>query len=197
MSLSKEEDKRNRFEKLLSGYTKLLQEKPILTKSITSGSVSGLGNFLSQLIVPVEGKGGKIVWRSVFSYAAFGFFVSGPLIHHLYILIDKLIPRRKDSSLAIDGIKRVILDRFIFTPPFILLFLYVVTILEGHGHEAAITKIKETYWTILKLNWRIWTIFQFINVNYVPQKYRVLFGNGIALFWSIFIAIKRRQMMSS
>ncbi|KAJ8312223.1 hypothetical protein KUTeg_009596 [Tegillarca granosa] len=114
MSLSKEEDKKNRFEKLLSGYTKF-------------GSVSGLGNFLSQLIVPVEGK-------------------------------------------AIDGIKRVILDRFIFTPPFILLFLYVVTILEGHGHEAAITKIKETYWTILKLNWRIWTIFQFINVNYVPQK---------------------------
>lgn len=38
MSLSKEGDKKNVFEKLLSGYTKLLQEKPILTKSVTRSS---------------------------------------------------------------------------------------------------------------------------------------------------------------
>ncbi|XP_071179080.1 peroxisomal membrane protein 2-like isoform X1 [Mytilus edulis] len=232
MSLSKDKSNENAFEKALKAYLGLLQSRPVLTKAITSSSVSAIGNIISQLIVPNQqngGKiawrsvaayasfsssvsaigniisqlivpnqqnGGKIAWRSVATYASFSFVVSGPLIHYFYIWMDKLIPKKKESA-TFDGIKRVVFDRFIFAPPFILLFLYAVTMLEGSGHEAAIAKIKETFWPILKMNWQIWTVFQFINVNYVPLKYRVLFGNAVALVWSVIhviVAVKRRQL---
>ncbi|VDI08542.1 peroxisomal membrane protein 2 [Mytilus galloprovincialis] len=139
----------------------------------SNSSVSAIGNIISQLIVPNQQNGGKIAWRSVAAYASFSFAVSGPLIHYFYIWMDKLIPKKKESA-TFDGIKRVVFDRFIFAPPFILLFLYAVTMLEGSGHEAAIAKIKETFWPILKMNWQIWTVFQFINVNYVPLKFTCL-----------------------
>lgn len=193
MSLSKDKSNENAFEKALKAYLGLLQSRPVLTKAITSSTVSAVGNIISQLIVPNQQNGGKIAWRSVAAYASFSFVVSGPLIHYFYIWMDKLIPKKKESA-TFDGIKRVIFDRFIFAPPFILLFLYAVTMLEGSGHEAAIAKIKETFWPILKMNWQIWTVFQFINVNYVPQKYRVLFGNAVALVWSVIVAVKRRQL---
>jgi hypothetical protein len=59
----------------------------------------------------------------------FRFVVSGPLIHKFYILLDKMMPPKKEKT-ALDGIKRVIVDRLVFAPPFLLMFLYVITILE-------------------------------------------------------------------
>lgn len=100
----------------------------------------------------------------------------------------------KEKATALDGIKRVIVDRLVFAPPFLLLFFYVITILEGQGHQAAIARIKESFWPVLKLNIQVWTVFQYININYVPPKYRVLFGNVLALVWSVFVASKRRKM---
>lgn len=35
-------------------------------------------------------------------------------------------------------------------------------------------KVKQTYWTALKMNWKVWTPFQFINVNFVPVQVRIL-----------------------
>lgn len=195
MSLSKDDKKRepNAAEKMLMAYLQALQTRPVITKACTSGTIAGLGNFLSQVIVPNQENGGKIIWRSVFAYGAFGFGISGPLIHYFYQKLEKLMPKKKDAT-VVDGIKRVLIDRIIFAPPFLLLFLYIVPMLEGSGHQAAVKKIKETFLPVLFMNWRVWTVFQFININYIPLKYRVLFGNAIALLWSIYLATKRRQM---
>ncbi|XP_060578194.1 peroxisomal membrane protein 2-like [Ruditapes philippinarum] len=190
MSLSKE-SKENFFESILNKYLKLLKEKPLITKCCTSASVSALGNFISQKVAPHPD--GKVKWRSVASYATFAFCLSAPIIHYFYMLLEKIQPRKEKPS-QIDNIKRLLIDRFLFTPPFILLFLYVVTILEGQGSAVAMEKIRTQFWTILKMNWKVWTIFTFINVNYIPVRYRVLFGNMVGLFWSVFVAVKRRQM---
>ena len=56
------------------------------------------------------------------------FTLSAPIIHYFYIFLEKFSPK-KDKSKT-DAFKRLIIDRFIFTPPFILLFLYVVPQLE-------------------------------------------------------------------
>ena len=53
---------------------------------------------------------------------------------------------------------------------YIIIQFFLKKNLQGYGHQTAVVKIKETFWPILKMNWKIWTIFQFINVNYVPQK---------------------------
>lgn len=190
MSLSKE-SKENFFESILNKYLQLLKDKPLITKACTSAGVSALGNFISQKIAPAPD--GKVSWRSVASYAAFAFCCSAPIIHYFYIWLEKVSPK-KDKPSQIDNIKRLLIDRLLFTPPFIMLFLYVVTILEGQGNAVAIEKIKTQFWMILKMNWKVWTIFTYININYIPVRYRVLFGNMVGLFWSVLVALKRRQV---
>ncbi|XP_046380539.1 peroxisomal membrane protein 2-like [Haliotis rufescens] len=192
MSLSKSKED-NPVEKALKAYLKLLQEKPILTKACTSAVVSSLGNIVSQLIVPNPQTKGRIAWRSTLAYATFGFCVSGPVFHYFYVNLEKFFPKGSPNA----ALKKVLFDRLIFTPPFIFLFLYVVSVLEGQGHAASMHRIRETYWYILKMNWKVWTIIQFINIKYIPVKYRVLFGNAVSLIWSVFISYKRRSMVSS
>ncbi|KAK3587641.1 hypothetical protein CHS0354_032848 [Potamilus streckersoni] len=220
MSLSKE-DNENILDKLFQKYMKNLQERPVLTKACTSGAISFLSNIISQKIAP--NPDGKIAWRSVAAYTSFGFFITGPLFHNFYLLLDKLFPR-KDKMAPMknqDIAKMIIFDRLVLAPPYLLVFLYAIAILElqlgwfehkklmssanmsddetaspiliGQGTEVAMKRVKATFWTILKMNWRVFTIVQYINFRYVPIKYRVLFGNVIALFFSIYVAVKRRQ----
>nr|XP_058945246.1 peroxisomal membrane protein 2-like [Pocillopora verrucosa] len=173
---------------LVTRYNHCIMEHPILTKSVTSGLTAGLGNLVSQKIVK-RGTGGLIEYRPVIAFAAFGFCATGPLIHYFYEALDKLVPRQVSYAKA----KRLFVDRGIFSPVFLLVFFYVVAILEGKSHREAIMKIRETYWTALKMSWRVWIVFQYVNLNYVPRQYRVLCGNLMAFVWNIYLASKRAQ----
>ncbi|KAK7172796.1 hypothetical protein R3I93_002808 [Phoxinus phoxinus] len=44
----------------------------------------------------------------------------------------------------------------------------------------------------MKMNWKVWTPFQFININYIPVQFRVLFANLVALFWYAYLASVRK-----
>ncbi|CAG5114917.1 unnamed protein product [Candidula unifasciata] len=170
-------------------YVRLLQDRPIITKAATNAIISGIGNIISQLVAPDPATGGRINWRSVLAYSSFGFLVNGPLVHHFYAFLEKAVPKSTPNA----TLKRVLIDRLLFAPPFLLLFLYYVSLVEGAGNKGAVRKITDTYWLILKLNWTAWTFVQYININHVPLKYRTVFGNLCSLIWMMFISIKRRQ----
>ncbi|MEQ2221873.1 Peroxisomal membrane protein 2 [Ilyodon furcidens] len=89
-------------------------------------------------------------------------------------------------------VKRLLLDRLIFAPGFLLLFYLVMNILEAKGWEDFERKMRRSYWTALKMNWKVWTPFTFININFVPVQFRVLFANMIALFWYAYLATVRK-----
>uniref|UniRef100_A0A0B7AHZ9 Peroxisomal membrane protein 2 n=1 Tax=Arion vulgaris TaxID=1028688 RepID=A0A0B7AHZ9_9EUPU len=177
------------LKRALLEYFRLLQDRPVITKAATTAVVSAVGNILSQILAPDPATGGKINLRSVAAYSSFGFLVSGPLVHHFYAFLEKAIPKNSKNA----TLKRVLMDRLIFAPPLLLLFLYYVAILEGAGNKGAVKKIQSTYWMILKLNWTVWTFVQYININHVPLKYRTVFGNLCSLVWMTFISVKRRR----
>ncbi|PAA71101.1 hypothetical protein BOX15_Mlig014069g1, partial [Macrostomum lignano] len=175
---------------LIKKYDRLLNERPLLTKAATSGTIFGLGDILSQLIAPKPGTGGQFSLRSTFAYSAFGFFISGPLIHAFYRQLDRALP--KDSDQQFVALKRTLIDRLLLAPPYLLLLYYSVPLFEGRSLAFAHAKVKDSFLDVLKMNVKIWSLFQFININYVPQKYRVLFMCGLSLLWNIYVAIKRR-----
>ncbi|RUS81433.1 hypothetical protein EGW08_010817 [Elysia chlorotica] len=186
----KRESQEGLFTRALKDYVRLLAERPVITKAVTNSIISAFGNIVSQTLAPDPATGGKINWRSVFAYSSFGFLVNGPLIHHFYAYVEKVLPKNQPNV----AIKRVIFDRFVFAPPFLLLFLYYVAIVEGAGNQGAVKKIKETYWLILKLNWAVWSFVQYFNMNYIPLKFRTVFGNLCSLVWMITISILRSRM---
>lgn len=170
---------------LLARYNYCLMTHPVLTKSVTSAITAGLGNIASQRIQN-RGKNVPLEYRPVVAFSAYGLFVSGPLIHYFYNYLDRFVPKTESYSKA----KRLLVDRGIMSPLLLFIFFYVVAIMEGKSHQGALKKIREHYWTSLKMSWRVWIIFQYFNLNYVPREYRVLAGNMMSFVWSIYLASK-------
>ncbi|XP_039735129.1 peroxisomal membrane protein 2 isoform X1 [Pteropus medius] len=170
----------------LAGYLRLLQLYPVLTKAATSGILSALGNFLAQMIKKwkKEGCSQKPDVSGPVRYAIFGFFFTGPLSHYFYLLMEHWIP----PEVPLAAVKRLLLERLLFAPAFLCLFFVVMNFLEGKAAAACAATMRSRFWPALQMNWRVWTPVQFINVNYVPLQFRVLFASLVALFWYTYLA---------
>ncbi|ELU04105.1 hypothetical protein CAPTEDRAFT_167689 [Capitella teleta] len=188
MSLSKP-DRDSFLQKLSKAYVGLLNEHPLLVKACTSGITGALGNALSQVIVST---GEPFNVKRVAAFAIAGFCYIGPVMHYVYLLLEKLFPRSQRYSM----IKRLLTERLIVTPVFLLGYLYILALMQLRDPKIAALQVYITYMQILKTNWRVWTVFQLINVNYVPQQYRTLFGNFIGLGWGMYMATKTRMASS-
>ncbi|CAM5100045.1 unnamed protein product [Eretmochelys imbricata] len=178
--------------RVLARYLLLLRLHPLLTKAASSAVLSALGSLLSQFIERSRKKPGSsksLDLSGPLRFAIYGFLFTGPLSHYFYLYLEQLIP----SNVPFAMVKRLLLDRLVVAPPFLLLFFFVMNLLEGKDLSAFAEKIKSGYWVALKMNWKVWTPVQFINVNYVPMQFRVLFGNLVSLFWFAYLAsIKKR-----
>ncbi|XP_068461158.1 peroxisomal membrane protein 2 [Clinocottus analis] len=179
--------------RLLQQYLVLLKKYPILTKSVTSGILTALGNLLSQILeAKKKANNGAVVSQvdpaGAARYAIYGLVITGPLSHYFYQLMEMWMP----STDPLCIVKRLLLDRLVFAPGFLLIFYFVMNILEAKGWRDFEKKMRGSYWTALKMNWKVWTPFQFININFVPVQFRVLFANVIALFWYAYLASVRK-----
>ncbi|TRZ00857.1 hypothetical protein DNTS_013405, partial [Danionella cerebrum] len=179
--------------RVLQQYLSLLKKYPILTKSVTSGFLSALGNLLSQVLQhrkksKEHNPKMKISILGPVHFAVYGFFITGPVSHYFYHLLEALFP----ASLPYWLIKRLLLERLVFAPAFLLLFYVVMNVLEGKTLTEVQSKLKTSFWPAMKMNWKVWTPFQFINISFIPVQFRVLFANVVALFWYAYLASVRK-----
>ncbi|XP_075837701.1 peroxisomal membrane protein 2 isoform X2 [Microtus pennsylvanicus] len=111
----------------LAQYLLLLKLYPVFTKAVSSGILSALGNLLAQMIEKKQKKDSQSLdVRGLLRYLVYGFFVTGPLSHYFYLFMEYWIP--PEVPLAI--VKRLLLDRLLFAPAFLLLFFLIINLLE-------------------------------------------------------------------
>ncbi|XP_005085389.1 peroxisomal membrane protein 2 [Mesocricetus auratus] len=173
----------------LAQYLLLLKLYPVFTKAVSSGILSALGNLLAQMIEKKQKNNSQSVDVSgILRYLVYGFFVTGPLSHYFYLFMEYWIP----PEVPLATVKRLLLDRLLFAPIFLLLFFLIMNLLEGKDVSAFAAKMRSGFWSALQMNWKMWTPLQFININYVPLQFRVLFANMAALFWYAYLASLRK-----
>uniref|UniRef100_A0A4W5M0S4 Peroxisomal membrane protein 2 n=1 Tax=Hucho hucho TaxID=62062 RepID=A0A4W5M0S4_9TELE len=120
--------------------------------------------------------GGTILDKTFpFAYSSLRLLITGPVSHYFY---QPMVP----ITVPYCMVKRLLLDRLIALPVFLL----------GKRWADFQSKVNSSYWPALKMNWKVWTPFQFININYVAVEFRVLFANMVALFWYAYLASVRK-----
>uniref|UniRef100_A0A670JP85 Peroxisomal membrane protein 2 n=1 Tax=Podarcis muralis TaxID=64176 RepID=A0A670JP85_PODMU len=140
--------------------------------------LSALGSFLAQIIEKNQKKRGLDL-AGPLRFFIYGFFFTGPLSHYFYLYLERWFPSDVPVSIA----KRLLLDRLVVAPAFLVLYYFVMNLLEGKDTSAFVKRMKSSYWTSLKMNWKVWTPVQFINLNYVPMQVRGLAFRLAAAFW--------------
>uniref|UniRef100_A0A6U3BF08 Mpv17/PMP22 family protein n=1 Tax=Entomoneis paludosa TaxID=265537 RepID=A0A6U3BF08_9STRA len=198
-------------------YARQLEESPLFTKCLTSGIISGAGDFTCQAIMhwrsnpqetsdnPNDNKNDTqndnkddTTWfpwwdrMRTTHFMILGTNLVGPVIHVWYGQLARALPGTQAWAVA----QRVLVDQLLFSPLFLNVWLTSLWTLEDWHKDATekrswtttLQDLKEAWPVLLPANWCLWIPAQMINFRFVPLPYQVLFSNGVAFAWNVFLS---------
>lgn len=184
---------------LVSRYKQQLQAQPLVTKAVTAGVISAIGELLGAWIRSRSTVATATTTirqftptlaslRRVAVFFLYGICVAGPFFHWWYSRLEAFT-RRLQLSPAMKLALQLVANQLAMTPPFLLVTLFFLQLTHTFSLEKMLATVKKAYSGALWANWKVWTVAQAINFAFVPLDYRVLFGNIIALWWNIYLSL--------
>ncbi|CAN4116661.1 unnamed protein product [Withania somnifera] len=172
----------------LQKYLIQLQQHPLRTKAITAAVLSAISDIVSQKITGIK----RLQMRRLLLKVLFGFAYLGPFGHFLHLLLDKLFKGKKDSPTVA---KKVLLEQVTSSPWNNLLFMiYYGLVIESRPWIQVRSNIKKEYPKVQYTSWTFWPLVSWINHQYVPLQFRVIFASIVACGWWNFLNLRARSM---
>ncbi|KAF3630551.1 Peroxisomal membrane protein PMP22 [Capsicum chinense] len=172
----------------LQKYLVQLQKHPLRTKAITAAVLSAISDIVAQKITGIK----KLQMRRLLLKVLFGFAYLGPFGHFLHLLLDKLFKGKKDTTTVA---KKVVIEQVTSSPWNNLLFMiYYGLVIESRPWIQVKSNIKKEYPKVQYTSWTFWPVVGWINHQYVPLQFRVIFHSIVACCWGIFLNLRARSM---
>lgn len=165
-------------------YNRYLTEKPVLTKSITSGVISFVGDVACQKFFPHDKDDKKIDWIRTIKFTILGTALVGPMLHHWYGFLVSKIP----GTSALSTLYRLACDQLVFAPFIILPAIFSASQVLNGTPEQIPDKLKADWGSTVVANFALWVPAQFINFKFIAPVYQVLFANIVGLFWNVYLS---------
>ncbi|KAG7393394.1 hypothetical protein PHYPSEUDO_009598 [Phytophthora pseudosyringae] len=176
-------------------YDSWLRQSPVLTKSVTSAALFGLGDRIAQRVEQSRkpkddgSRGGEAEDDGAFVSAStartmrmmvWGSVLFAPVAHTWVNFVERAV----GSHGKVVVFKKMLLDAFVLAPSINTLFFTSTQMMEGkslgHGVDFAVDRLPQT----LKANYMLWPLANLVNYGYVPLQYRILFINCVNLVWT-------------
>ncbi|XP_010551679.1 PREDICTED: peroxisomal membrane protein PMP22 [Tarenaya hassleriana] len=168
-------------------YLIQLQAHPLRTKAITAGVLAGCSDAIAQKISGVK----KLQFRRLLLLMLYGFAYGGPFGHFLHKLMDAIFKGKKDNRTVA---KKVLLEQLTSSPWNNFLFMtYFGLVVEGRPWNLVKHKVRKDYPSVQLTAWKFWPLVGWMNYQYVPLQFRVLFSSFVASCWAIFLNLKARS----
>ncbi|KAJ8563553.1 hypothetical protein K7X08_032005 [Anisodus acutangulus] len=165
-----------------------LQLHPLRTKAITAGVLVGCSDVIAQKISGVK----RLQFRRILLLMLYGFAYSGPFGHFLHKLMDVIFRGQKGNKTVA---KKVLLEQLTSSPWNNFFFMmYYGLVVEGRPWGLVKNKVRKDYPSIQLTAWKFWPIVGWINYQYMPLQFRVLFHSFVASCWAIFLNLKARSI---
>lgn len=169
-------------------YMLQLQLHPLRTKAITAGVLAGVSDSVAQKLSGIQ----RIQLNRLLLKIAFGFAYGGPFGHYLHKLLDIIFKGRKDNKTIA---QKVLLEQVTSSPWNNFLFLlYYGLVVEKRPWPLVKEKIKKDYPKLQLTSWMFWPVIGWINHQYMPLQFRVIFHSFVACCWGIFLNLRARTI---
>uniref|UniRef100_A0A0D6R311 Peroxisomal membrane protein PMP22 n=1 Tax=Araucaria cunninghamii TaxID=56994 RepID=A0A0D6R311_ARACU len=170
-------------------YMLQMQLHPLRTKAITAGLLAGCSDAIGQKILGAK----RLQLRQVSLMILYGFAYAGPFGHFLHKLMDYIFKGKRDTKTIA---KKVVLEQLTSSPWNNILFLtYYGLIIEGRTWNFVKNKLKRDYPSVQLNAWKIWPIVAWVNYQYMPIQFRVIFHSFVASCWGIFLKLRARSLV--
>lgn len=197
---------------LLRWYDARLARAPLRTKMASSGLVSAIGDAVAQLM----SSGLQLDIKRNVVWALSGCFYFAPFLHAWYNMlaaVEAHMRRKYGASKTATVLAQFVANQTMGAAIINFLFCFVNQMLRmvvdiafdvrhagllfrpSLAYENAVNAIRNTFFSIMMANWIIWPIPSFINLWFVPLRYRVLFNNMVALVWKTVLSLITAQTL--
>ncbi|XP_036607075.1 protein Mpv17 isoform X1 [Trichosurus vulpecula] len=173
---------------LWRAYQQALAAHPWKVQIITTGSLVGLSDVISQQLIEKRGLEKHQVHRTL-TMALIGCGYVGPVVGGWYRVLDRLIP----GNTKMDALKKVVADQGCFAPCFFGCLLPLIGALNGLSAKDNWAKVRQDYPDVLISNYYIWPTVQLVNFYLIPLLYRLAFVQCISVFWNTYVSWKSHQ----
>ncbi|OBT68846.1 hypothetical protein VE03_02106 [Pseudogymnoascus sp. 23342-1-I1] len=166
---------------MLRWYRMKLAARPMLTQSVTTAILFATGDIMAQQAVEHRGIEKHEFIRTA-RMALYGGAIFGPVATKWFRFLQTkiVLPNKKLEICA-----RVGADQLLFAPTHLFVFLSTMSILEGVSPQE---KLSKTYTGALQTSWMVWPFIQVVNFSFVPLDHRLLFVNGLSIFWNCYLS---------
>ncbi|PWA35792.1 mpv17/PMP22 [Artemisia annua] len=145
----------------LSWYLKMLDMRPLLTKSVSAGVIYGVADLTTQ-IMTMEASGSLSLIRT-FRIAMFGLLILGPAQHVWFNYLGKILPKRD----MITTLKKLIVGQIFYGP--------------------SCTAVFFTYNASLQGGLMYWPVCDFFTYKIVPVHLQPLMNSSFSFLWTIYL----------
>ncbi|KAG2197776.1 hypothetical protein INT46_006416 [Mucor plumbeus] len=173
----------------LAWYLSNLAASPLRTKACTSGVLSGLQELTAQKL-----SGAKKFDKRIIQMAAYGLFVSGPLSHFMYEIMNKVFAGKTGTNVKIG---QLLFSNLIISPIMNSVYLTAMAIMAGVRSPAQLkANIKNGLLPMQKVSWVISPLSMTFAQNFLAPTTWVPFFNLIAFVFGTYMntMIKRRRI---
>ncbi|KAI7775660.1 hypothetical protein SLS64_001422 [Diaporthe eres] len=120
-------------------------------------------------------------------FMAYGFAMA-PLQFKWFSFLSRTFPITKTSAFG-PAMKRVAMDQIIFAPFGVACFFSVMTVAEGGGRRAVMSKLRDMYVPTLKANYAVWPAVQVINFRLMPVQFQLPFVSTVGIAWTAYLSL--------
>eukprot|EP00931_Biecheleriopsis_adriatica_P061983 TRINITY_DN37308_c0_g2_i1.p1 TRINITY_DN37308_c0_g2~~TRINITY_DN37308_c0_g2_i1.p1 ORF type:complete len:220 (+),score=29.13 TRINITY_DN37308_c0_g2_i1:83-742(+) len=187
-SSSASTEQQSALRRFCSAYEEQLERRPVLTKSVTSGVLYGIGDVIAQNISsdPSEGFDSSRLLRAL---AYGGVFYPFPAHVH-YNFLEWLVVQRMAVSTAAVPFVKAFIEQFVYWSYLSNAYYHgVLGALQGFSPTEIYDRIADTLWDTLKAQWAFWIPAQLINFKFVPVRHQLNFVLVVSLAWTTFLSL--------
>ncbi|CAN0124416.1 unnamed protein product, partial [Heterosigma akashiwo] len=172
----------------------MLKNAPMLTKALSAAGIAASGDFATQIWEHWRENSNQGILvdkfildrRRQLAVMMDGIFITGPILHLAYELLEHLVPT--EGGGALPAVLHVAADTFLLDPLFVCTFFLTTGLFERRPLWAdTLPRLRREFPAALRGSWSVSAVclpVQFASFRYVPVRYRVLLVNCIDLAWT-------------
>ncbi|KAJ3219142.1 hypothetical protein HDU67_002475 [Dinochytrium kinnereticum] len=161
-------------------YLHGLRTQPVLTKAATAATLNGL-----QEIIASQATGGKIDSKAA-KMAAYGFFISGPLGHHLYAALEKAFEGKSGAGWSI---LKLLASNLVVAPIQNSVYLFAMALIAGQNAQQAVKTVQARLFSVMKTTWVVFPVVQAFAFKFLAPPVWLPFFNLVAFTIGLYINI--------
>lgn len=162
----------------LRRYLTSLRTSPLLTKSVTSATLSFLSSLLASHLSHTPP-----LHSAALHELCIGLLLRGPAVHAFHTALDAhLGPNAVLTKLA--------LDQGLFAPALTVAYIFLDAAFRDVPLAVTRRKVRRDILSIMQSNWAVWVPANLVGYAIVPLEFRTLWGSLVGVAWGALLIRK-------